>query len=390
MGMKYRATRGPLCTRRGFAVLAAAAAAGLTLGTVGCAGREEKPAEPSSASGEAGVSSQSSAPASAPQAQPIPAGSLCVTEYAGNTVAVLDPADGSLLLRLPAGENPVALAFDDRRLYVGCSGSSEVRAYRLDDASQTQAIATGEQPLGMALDAERGRLYVAGYLNSHIMVVDTALGSMTGRAVLPTTGFRNRTDPPDCCRVGPGVGRRPVALALAPDGSAVYSANYGTYDVAVVDTQAMEETTSFDGVVGPRQLLVSADGERLYVAGVGGEDDQKVADLAVCDRESGARLCRLPVGDGVAGVAQSADGTLLASIAHDKGNVVVFDAESLEESGRCRLEEGIEAVAMAPDGSLIYVANPRLGTISIVDGASLEVVGMARGLAGPKNLLLLP
>lgn len=322
----------------------------------------------------------------ASEACSIPSGSLCIAEYAGNTIAVVDPTLETVLFRVAAGENPAALAIGANRLYAASSGTAEVYAFDRNDARAPVAIAVSEQPLGLALDEQRGRLYVACYFGSHIAAVDTGLLTMVGCTVLDPTGYRNRTDPPPCCQTSPGVGRRPVAVAVAPDGSIVYSANYGTYDVATVDALTAQETGAFDGVVGPRQLAVSRDGELLLLAGVGGEDEERVGDLMVIDRLTGTRLRKVPVGEGVAGVCLTPDGALAVATARDEGVVVVLDCATWEERGRCQLDAGIEALAVGSTGDVAYVANARTGRVSAVDLATCEVVAYRDGFANPKAL----
>ena len=266
-------------TRRAFASLAGLAAGSVLLGVLpGCAGSDAGQTVPAanesegSNSGEGGKDemppTSESAPA-APSAALSP-GLLCVAEYANNTLAVVDPATGEILQRIAAGQNPATALVADGWVYVGSSGGGEVTAVSIADPSQVTSITVGKQPLGLCYDGAQGILYVGDYFASSIHLVDTQLKSLVKTVKLSASGYHNRTDPPDCCRIDPGTGRRTVALALAPEGDLLYCANYGTFDVARVDLATGEEIEAFDGVVGPRQILVSADGAQLLLAGVGG------------------------------------------------------------------------------------------------------------------------
>lgn len=331
------------------------------------------------------TSGDTSAPAVAAALAP---GLLCVAEYANNTLAVADPATGEILQRIAAGQNPATVLVADGWVYVGSSGGGEVTAICLADPSQVKAIPMGRQPLGLCYDEARGVLYVGDYFTSSIHQVDTALKSLVGTVKLDVCGYHKRTDPPDCCRIGPGEGRRTVALALAPEGDLLYCANYGTFDVARVDLATGEEIEAFDGVVGPRQILVSADGAQLLLAGVGGEGEQQVNDLYVLDRASGKRVLEIPVGQSVAGVAQTSDGSAVWAIARDDGELVAFDAD-WNETGRLPLGVGIDTLVLAPDEKTLLVGNSIGGQVHVIDTPSLALLNTIEGLASPKGIAVI-
>lgn len=168
----------------------------------------------------------------------------------------------------------------------------------------------------------------------------------------------------------------------------LYCANYGTFDVARVDLATGEEIEAFDGVVGPRQILVSADGAQLLLAGVGGEGEQQVSDLYVLDRSSGKRVQEVPVGQSVAGVAQASDGSAVWAIARDDGELVAFDAD-WNETGRLSLGVGIDTLVLAPDEKTLLVGNSIGGQVHVVDAPSLALLNTIEGLASPKGIAVI-
>ncbi len=391
-----------MLTRRTFASLAGIAAGSVLLGALpGCAGSEKEP-EAGQATrfadegenpnpGEGGKSEMPSASESASAASSAAAlapGLLCVAEYANNTLAVVDPSTGEILQRIAAGQNPATALVADGWVYVGSSGGGEVTAVSIADPSQVTPITVGKQPLGLCYDEARGILYVGDYFASSIHLVDTQLKSLVKTVKLNASGYHNRTDPPDCCRIDPGTGRRTVALALAPEGDLLYCANYGTFDVARVDLEAAAEIEAFDGVVGPRQILVSADGAQLLLAGVGGEGEQQVNDLYVLDRASGKRVLEIPVGQSVAGVAQASDGSAVWAIARDDGELVAFDAD-WNETGRLSLGVGIDTLVLASDEKTLLVGNSIGGQVHVIDAATMALMNTIEGLASPKGIAVI-
>lgn len=272
---------------------------------------------------------------------------------------------------------------------MGSSGGGQVFSI---DASQgvVRAIDVGNQPLGLCFDEARRRVYVSDYFTGGIHAIDVELDSVVWSMTLSPVGYHNRTDPPACCQKTPGVGRRPVCMALSPDGAVLYCANYGTYDIARVDVETGEELEAFDGVVGPRTMLAARDGEHLILVGVGGEDEERASALYLIDREGGARVAEIPVGSGVADVCQTADGSLAYAISRDEGTLVAFECGAWGELGRVALGAGIESMALSPDESVAYVADAAAGELWEVDLASLDARVLASGLASPKDVAVAP
>lgn len=381
-----------MITRRNFVVLAGIGAMGL-LNTAGCAAPAEEP--PRDVSGEKEPLEE---PSPIPQKEPVASsepfsgeiipGMLCVAEYATNTLAVVDARVGEVAGRIPVGRNPASVLAVGDAVFVGCTGTGEVTAVPMASPTAAAPIPVGHQILGLCRDEARRLIYAGDYFANSVHAIDVALQSLVGTMELSALGFSGRTDPPPCCTFEPGAGRRTVALALAPEGNLLYCANYGTFDVARVDLATGEEIEAFDGVVGPRQILVSADGAQLLLAGVGGEGEQQVSDLYVLDRSSGKRVQEVPVGQSVAGVAQASDGSAVWAIARDDGELVAFDAD-WNETGRLSLGVGIDTLVLAPDAKTLLVGNSIGGQVHVVDAPSLALLNTIEGLASPKGIAVI-
>lgn len=381
-----------MITRRNFVVLAGIGAMGL-LNTAGCAAPAEEP--PRDVSGEKEPLEE---PSPIPQKEPVASsesfsgeiipGMLCVAEYATNTLAVVDARAGEVAGRIPVGRNPASVLAAEDTVFVGCTGTGEVTAVPMASPTAAAPIPVGHQILGLCRDEARRLIYAGDYFANSVHAIDVALQSLVGTMELSALGFSGRTDPPPCCTFEPGAGRRTVALALAPEGNLLYCANYGTFDVARVDLATGEEIEAFDGVVGPRQILVSADGAQLLLAGVGGEGEQQVSDLYVLDRSSGKRVQEVPVGQSVAGVAQASDGLAVWAIARDDGELVAFDAD-WNETGRLSLGVGIDTLVLAPDAKTLLVGNSIGGQVHVVDAPSLALLNTIEGLASPKGIAVI-
>lgn len=315
---------------------------------------------------------------------------ICVVEYANNTLALIDSLQGVIVDRIALSENPAALVASDDKLYISCSGSGELNVIPFDDTAALKQIPVGLQPLDLCYDNAKERIIVADYHSGTLLFVDTHLDSVVESIVLPDAGYQNRKDPPPCCRKSSGVGRRIVSLALSHDAETLYCANYGTYDIARVDMNSLEALDDFDGVIGPRELIVSNDDSLLLLAGVGGDVSERESNLFVYDRNEGSCLGQLPVGSGVSAVCQSTADNSILCLSKDEGALVVFDSSTWSESHRCLLSPGVDSIVLNQDSSTAYITNSENGTLSFVNLSTLEVSHVIQGLVNPREALVIP
>ncbi|TLY72757.1 MAG: hypothetical protein E6K43_12190 [Gammaproteobacteria bacterium] len=148
---------------------------------------------------------------------------VLVTSESGNSVAIIDARTHALLHTVLVGTRPRDLAFtpDSRSAYV--SGEADASVYRISlpsGAPTTQLVQLRREarPMGVALDAARGRLYVSTGHAGTVAVISAQDGKLIGEVP---------------------VGARPWGLALSADGTRLVTANGPSGDVSVVDTDTL-------------------------------------------------------------------------------------------------------------------------------------------------------
>jgi YVTN family beta-propeller protein len=124
---------------------------------------------------------------------------------------------------LAVGKRPRDLAFteDGRTAYV--SGEGDATVYRLTLGENPAAapllqLRPEARPMGVALDAKRGRLYVSTGRGGTVAVISPRDGKLLAEIA---------------------VGARPWGLALTADGTRLVAANGPSGDVSVVDTERL-------------------------------------------------------------------------------------------------------------------------------------------------------
>src|SRR2546421_3584733 len=128
---------------------------------------------------------------------------VLVTSESGNSVAIIDAHSHALLHTVLVGTRPRDLAFtpDSRSAYV--SGEADASVYRISlpsGAPTTQLVQLRKEarPMGVALDAAHGRLYVSTGRGGTVAVISPRDGALIGEVA---------------------VGARPWGLAVSEDGT---------------------------------------------------------------------------------------------------------------------------------------------------------------------------
>jgi YVTN family beta-propeller protein len=216
------------------------------------------------------------------------------------------------------------------------------------------------------------------------------------------------------------VGRTPAHVALTPDGRTAFTANQYGNTVSVVDVLTNRQTAEIPLSDGGFNLLVSPDGNRLYVTTAAGIlHIINVATLQV--------ITTVSVGEAANGLAIDADAqrVYVSSIFANRVSAISTTTNQIERTYEVagmpqriavnstgdRLYIASEAVglevlnlasgahnpvsgvgvgavglALSPDEEVVYVTRPPAGQLVIVDCVSWQVVKTLSGLARPRNV----
>ncbi len=187
---------------------------------------------------------------------------LYVAEHTGRRVSVVDLGCGKVVSEIPLPDEPggMAISPDGGRLYVtGESLQGRVHFIDLKSAKVTGSISVGHTPCAIAVSPDGKTLYVCNRFDNDVSVVDIASGRETKRI---------------------GSVREPVAIAITPDGRYVVVGNqlpagptngaYAAAAMTLIDTAAgkVANIGLHDGATGVRGVCVSPDGRFAYATHV--------------------------------------------------------------------------------------------------------------------------
>jgi YVTN family beta-propeller protein len=149
----------------------------------------------------------------------------------------------------------------------------------------------------------------------------------------------------------PGQNPVPAGVALSADGTTVFVALSRLDEVAAVD--AKTRTVKYIVRTGSAPFALLADGDRLYVANLGGDPPAR-GDAAA---DSGGVRVRVDSRTGIA----------------NGGTISVIDLSARRVAASVRVGNGPTALALSSDRARLFVANANGDSISVVDTASYAV-----------------
>ncbi len=180
------------------------------------------------------------------------------------------------------------------------------------------------------------------------------------------------------------IGKRPRGLVVSPDGNLLYVAVSGSPiagpgvdetklppadkaadGIAVIDLETRRLVHTLRGISDPEQIAISPDGERLFVAS---EDTSQLIIIA----RDGRILQKLAVGEEPEGVAVSADG-LFVMVTSEQDHSISLIRNGVVPTIDGKIEVGLRPrnAAFLPDGRAA-VPGENDASVSIVDLRALK------------------
>jgi YVTN family beta-propeller protein len=180
------------------------------------------------------------------------------------------------------------------------------------------------------------------------------------------------------------VGQSPEAVAVAPNGGAVYVGNYLGDTLSIIDTSTQTVSGTIAVGDGPRGVAVSPDSSRVYVA------NNAASTVSVVNAIAGTVIATIPVGATPWGVAVSPDGTRAYVANGGSGSLSVINTFNNTVAVTIPVGNLPYGVAISPDGARVYVANFGSNSVSVVSTATNTVIATVFVDSGPFGLALSP
>jgi len=232
--------------------------------------------------------------------------------------------------------------------FVSSGASRDLIVFNKRTVQVVGAIHVGGRPADMALDQQRGWLYVALPEENAIVAVEVNSEAILGRVQLR-------------------FGDRPTELALTANGALLVALNPGSASVSIIDTGSLVETGRVGLSSEPNDVFIDAGDSRAYVTHAA-HSRLSVIDLQSRTARKSVALDESPL-DGVA----DGDGRSLYLINDFSPELSVLDTASLASRRKIFIGNGALSIKADDAGGLLYVSMED-GGIAVVDPRSLMAI----------------
>jgi YVTN family beta-propeller protein len=269
--------------------------------------------------------------------------------YVIDTSRVTDIPEEALVATVPVGKKPIGVAVspDGDYVYVANRGDGTVSVIKKipttppsweEVTDQDTRISVGSAPIGVAVSPspEGDYVYVTnrdGHLDDDtddgtLSVIQASLIDTPDEAVVATVP----------------IGKKPIGVAVSPDGDYVYVANRGDGTVSVIKKipttpPSWEEVTDQDTRISvgsaPIGVAVSPDGVHLYVTNMNSNTVYAINAARAIDDPYNAVVDSVSVGERPVGVAMTPNGdyVYVTNQGADTGDAIEEDTEDDSANG---------------------------------------------------------
>lgn len=288
-------------------------------------------------------------------ASPTLAETAFITCQNGEILSRIDLSEMQETARWPLPGKPAGIAVGlDGTLFAVSPDSKSVRRLSTETGETIAQVALDGGPIGIALDSERGRVFVSDWYNARLWVLDSK--NLEVLTELPT-------------------GTAPAGIAISTDGRFLASADKDADQVSVFDAETLQSLHRITVGTRPFGLRFAPDGG-LFVGNVGSND------VSVIDVESGTVTTAVPVGERPYGIA-FAHGR--AFVTNQYANTLsVISLDTLKHAALIEVGEYPEGIDATVSEDLVVVANWFDNTVSIVDPKALSVIETIETCDGPR------
>ena len=181
---------------------------------------------------------------------------IVVTDKINNAIVLLYKADGSGHTSMYTGANtgPYGVSVNQAGTfaYVSCNGSSGDRVLKVNMTAGNIAATyyVGSKPQGLAVTPDGSKVYVANYVSNTVSRIRVSDGNILNISV--------------------GIG--PMGVACSPDGAYIYITNYADSTVSKITVSNDTVTTTYANTLfggtgaGLRGIAISPDGNTMFAA----------------------------------------------------------------------------------------------------------------------------
>ncbi len=223
---------------------------------------------------------------------------------ADNAIAVLDPVTMEVIRTFPSGDDPEAFAIHSNgNLYISNEEDAMASVYDPKTGTLLATIDVGIEPEGVAVSPDGSRVAITSESTNLVHIIG-----------VPEHEIQNNVL----------VGARPRSVVFSHDSQSIYvTAEIGgeVKKIAADTGNLLKKTFLPDEKAKPKDVLLSKDGKKLFVAG------GRANKIFILDAQTLEYQNSVPVGKRVWGLALSRDGSTLYTTDGLDHQVSVIDTD---------------------------------------------------------------
>ena len=319
-----------------------------------------------------------------------PPASLLALSKGEQTLSIVDPANLTVVARVPAGPDPheVIASTDGKFAFISNYGGGSYNTITVVDLLAQKVlpiIDLGALRGPHGLDFAGGKLWftaegakAVGSYDPATKQIDWILGTgqdrthmiyvfpslypiITSNVSSATVTLIEKTDsssgppppgaPQGAARPAPRtnwtetvipVGKGSEGFDVSPSGKEIWVANAQDGTISVIDLAAKKVIQTLDvNIRGANRLKFTPDGKLVFVSALGGSD------LVVLDASTRKEVKRVPIGHGAAGILMQPDGQRAFLACTPDDYIVVIDLKSLTVTGKITAGKQPDGLAWA-------------------------------------------
>ena len=295
----------------------------------------------------------------------LPSPALLVLNKGDATLAIVDPANGKVIGRVPTGEGPHEVVVAGKTAYVTNYGSRspgsslsivdlvalKERRFDVSPLLRPHGIAvagsyiwfTAEgskliaryDPIGNKLDALLG----TGQNSTHMVESSHDLKQLY-TANIASGSISIFSNPPGWVQTVIPVGKGPEGFDLSPDGRWLWCANSQDGSVSLIDTEARQMTENFQvATKRSNRIKLTLDGKLALITDLAGNE------LVILDIASRKVTKRIAIGKAPEGILLDPSGTRAFIAVSGDNRVAILDLKSLAVTGHFETGQGPDGMA---------------------------------------------
>ncbi|MCU1275921.1 MAG: beta-propeller repeat protein [Bryobacterales bacterium] len=302
-----------------------------------------------------------------------PSPALLVLNKEESSLAIVDPASGKVVARIPTGEGPheVTASTDGKLAFVGNYGArtpgSTISVIDLAAQKELRRVDLGSLRRPHGITFADGKVYFTAEVNKLIGRydpssdhIDWLLGTgQNGTHMVLVSKYTDRiftanigsdtisvieraSGPLDWNETQISVGKGPEAIDISPDGKELWTAHSRDGGVSIIDIASKKVIETFNiATKRSNRLKFTPDGKRVLIS------DLEGGELVVLDRADRKQVKRMKLGRSPEGILIPPEASRAYVAVAGDNHVAIIDLKTLEVTGHISTGSGPDGMAWA-------------------------------------------